>query len=150
MLITLVVILIVGILHQLKKSAHTFFFGTFFSLTISKLMESYTKKKYSAKGLTDKQCSLMAAIEKRDLEAVKSIVKRGCDVNFFTTDGIVASPLYLACFLRDLEMVKWLVNEGNANVSQDMVSYFALDFDTETFAMVDFLQKYLDKKAKHT
>ena len=73
--------------------------------------------------LTQEQKQVMLAIERGDIEALKMLVSKGCNVNFDTGRTISTSPLYYACFLGKKYIVEWLVENGQAKCDHDTVTY---------------------------
>ena len=67
----------------------------------------------------------MRAIDVGDLSEVKKIVGGGTNPNFDTGYAISSSPLYLAAFKGHIDIVKWLIDEGRAEISFDTVTYFS-------------------------
>ena len=56
------------------------------------------------------QTPLLDAIKARDMTEVQQLVKKGADVNAMDKNG--ATPLMWAAYQSNLEMVKWLVDNG--------------------------------------
>ena len=73
----------------------------------------------------NQQC-LLKAVRDNDLQLVINIVKkRGCNPNFHTSNIHDYSPLYVAAQNDNIEILKWLVEEGGVEIEQSQASYFA-------------------------
>ena len=99
--------------------------------------------KYQKK-LNKEQLKLMKAIDLGDFEETKALVMKGCNPNFWTGNAIAASPLYLAALKGNFDIVSWLVDEGNADIKEDMVPFFSVgmgQIDIGNFVAKRILEK---------
>ena len=95
--------------------------------------------------LSQEQKKILEAIKNQDLIRLKSIVAEGVAPNFSYDNSDIGSPLYLAVFKNDLEIVKYLL--PIVDVDEEDAHYFALCMDRMTISSVVF--NYLRTKEEH-
>lgn len=94
--------------------------------------------------LDTREKELIKAVRDKNLEKAKELIRSGVNPNFEINNAITPSILHIAALKNDLNMVKWLVEDGGVLVTREMISLISLyrNFNIMNYFFTEYSHYY--------
>ena len=95
--------------------------------------------------MNEKQKKLLESVEKQEISEVLKLIKEGVSPNFFTGNELLKSPLHYAVNLKNMKMVRLLVEKGKANIDESVLFPCSFLDDVRCLELGSYLVQFLPK-----